>query len=548
MTKWNWLLCAAALLMLAGVIHAPADAQDSRAAEAVRIASQRIGDANPDVRAQAVADLARANNRDGTGFMMRAIEAETDGPAGFRMAESVQQLTSEEALAVVERSVLGFIKPEQLFGAYWTFLGLARQKSERGDQILTKAIRETKREVFIKAAAIEAIARAERTELAELLVEVLGMYDQRRWEGDQQILALAAIQGSPAIVKKGEAEPRHKVVLALADILEATKDDRMQWFVCKALAEITGEDTYIDPEFWRWWVQSGGVQVKRKEDGHTIATRDVPKFFETAAVGKRVVFVIDISGSMQHPVNLPPEVRNPPKPAEQPKGPTTGSGGRGGRDAGKEEPAPPPPPDYSRVRTRLDLAKVELIHTLEQLDESYWFNIVIYDTEHFYIDGGQRQFLQATSQNRNRMIGRVRSLEWRNLTNIHGALVRAYCTNSRRSLDPSKLDRSNNPAWHADCLATGATTIFFLTDGSPTISDDSTNIGEVGRAGGPPIGNGRMVQPNNIVADVARLNTFRKVVIHTVGIGRHNRGLMQAIARVTGGDYIDRTGLSDQDD
>jgi hypothetical protein len=105
-----------------------------------------------------------------------------------------------------------------------------------------------------------------------------------------------------------------------------------------------------------------------------------------------------------------------------------------------------------------------------------------------------------------------------------------------------KLTDAANPAWDPECLKSGATTIFFLTDGFPTISDDTTNNGEVGRT--TPTGNGRYVDMNNIILDVKRMNVFRKVVINTIGIGPHPQQLLQALAEMSGGEYIDRSGAA----
>ncbi|MCB9893958.1 MAG: hypothetical protein H6839_05910 [Planctomycetes bacterium] len=545
---WTRTLLAGGLfaaLLSVSTTHVVADAAD----DAVRIASKNITDKNPDVRAKAVQDLARANNKTGTTYIMTCLATEDDGPAGWSMAESIAMLTSEEALDVVEKNVLKWERPENLFGAFWTFLGLSQQNSERGNQILRKAIEESKDDdIYIRSAAIEAMARTSRSDMAELLLKVLKTY-QEDWDEKTPIIALTCVQAAPAMTKGGDTTIRNNIVLAMADILEKSKDDRIQWFTCKALSEITGEDTYIDPTFWRWWVEMGGKKVARGEsrDGNTVAGRDVPKFFKAAAVGKRVMFVIDISGSMQGPVTMPPPDKEPPK--EEPKkddGPVTG-GKKGGKDDGDDDEKKPeiPPPDYSKVKTKMDLAKVELIYTLKYLPDDYWFNIVIYSTGHDWIDGANKEFVQATEPNKAKFIKKVEALNWAQLTNIHGALTRGFCGNKRKSLDPNKIGKKeNNPAWDPECLRTGATTIFFLTDGTPTISDDCTDGGQVGRPGGPSIGNGRYCQPENIAADMARMNVFRKCVINTVGIGPHDGRLLDALARMSGGEYIDRTGLA----
>ncbi|MCB9934080.1 MAG: HEAT repeat domain-containing protein [Planctomycetes bacterium] len=548
MSRFLWTRTLLAAAVFGALFCVTGNVQADPAEEAVRIAGKKIGEKNPDVRAQAVEDLARANNKAGTTLIMQCLATEDDGPAGYRMAEAVRMLTSEEALEVIEKNVLKWTKPENLFGAYWTFMGLSGQNSEPANAILRKAIDESKDDdIYLRSAAIEAMAETGRTDMADLLLKVLKSYDPD-WDEKSPIIVLTSVQGAPKMVGGGDTKKRNEVVLALADILEKTKDDRIQWFTCTALSKITGEDTYIEAGFWRWWVEMGGKKVERREEGATVAGRDVPKFFKAAAVGKRVMFVIDISGSMQHPVELPPEMKKPPEPEpKKEEGPTTGGGKSGKKGDSDEEEKKPviPPPDYSKVKSKLDLAKVELIHTLRHLPDDYWFNIVIYHTAHDMIDGSNKEFVQASEANKAKFIKKVEGLNWASLTNIHGALTRSFCVNKKKTLDPMKIGKNtNNPAWDPECLRTGATTIFFLTDGTPTISDDCTDTGQVGRQGGPMIGNGRFCQTNNIALDIKRLNVFRKAVINTVGIGPHDGTLLGALAQMSGGEYIDRSGIA----
>jgi len=411
MIRLTWMKAATLALIIGSMACVSTNTVNAdAAAEAVRLASGKITDKDPMVRAKAVSDLARANNKDGTRYILQCISTENDGPAGFSMAESISGLTSEEAMETIEKTVLKWDKPENLFGAYWTFLGLALQNSEGGNKVLRAAIEESKdKDIYLRSAALEAMAELRRADMADLLLSVLKTYDPD-WDEKSPIIALTCIKAAPKMVDGGDKEMRNNVVLELANILEKSKDDRIQWFTCKALSTITGEDTYIDAEFWRWWVKMGGKKTERRDEGATVAGRDVPKFFKASAVGKRVIFVIDISGSMQAPVDLPPEMKNPPKEDEEkkPDGPVTGGKGKDGKDDENKKPVIPPP-DYSKVKTKIDLAKVELIHTLKYLPEDYYFNIVIYHTPHAMIDASADEFVKATEANKRKFIKRSRT-------------------------------------------------------------------------------------------------------------------------------------------
>ncbi|MHC4839800.1 MAG: vWA domain-containing protein [Planctomycetota bacterium] len=524
-----------AVLCLSLLPSSTADAKDKRK--------------NPDIRAKEIENAARHNSKDSAKAIMKALAVEDDGPAGFRMSNALSALDSPEALEVVKDTIMKWTKPQQLMGAFWVFRGLAMQRNASADAVIRTAVLESKdKEIYLKAAALEAVADAERKEFGDLYIETLKLWD-KDWQDKNSIIALTLADGAKKVVSK---ETLHPMVLGLADALEKCTDERIRWYIVQSLSKMTGEDTYITPGFWRFWVKAGGKKTQGEDDGPTSAGADVPKFFKARAVGKRVVFVIDISGSMQHPVNLPPEMRKrkPVKKKKKKKREVTGETKKekeAREKAEEEEENKIDPPDYSKVKSKLDLAKVELIHTLKHLPEDYTFNVVIYHTVHSMLINSQKQLVKATKANKGKFVKAVEKLNWASLTNIHGALTRGFCVNEKKTLEPFGKKATSDPSWDPNCLNFGATTMFFLTDGSPTISDDTTNKGEVGRpnAAGQvatPVGNGRMCNPNNIVMDVKRLNVFRKVVINTIGIGPHNSGLMSALAEMTGGEYVDRSG------
>ena len=104
-----------------------------------------------------------------------------------------------------------------------------------------------------------------------------------------------------------------------------------------------------------------------------------------------------------------------------------------------------------------------------------------------------------------------------------------------------KGEIEGDPATDKKAMFDGVETIFFLTDGTPSWSDDSTAESHVHPKWGS-IGNGKFCKPEEILGDITRINTFRKVVIHTIGIGPdHDKDLMEKLAAQNYGDYIDRS-------
>ncbi|MCA8914385.1 MAG: hypothetical protein KDB90_03150 [Planctomycetes bacterium] len=453
------------------------------------------------------------------------------------MGDAVADLTDADALKLIGKTVGKWNKPENLMGAVWLLTGLAKQRSKAGDEVLAGLADDvSERDIYFGSAFIEALASAGRTDMGHLLPPLLAEYNSR-WENERWLFALTVLAACPRLVSAKDNDTRFEVVLKLADILDKAKDDRIRWFTSKALGDISGKPPYVQSQYWRWWVKVGGVTPddQPEHEGKTSTGKRPPAFFDAEAVGKRVVFVIDVSGSMSSPVEMG---EDPPSPKTDKKdGPVSGKR-KGDKDDDKKDDEIEKP-DYSGVVTKLDLAKVELIFTLKNLPQDYSFNIVTYGSTHSMLIQSRSEFVQATDTNKQTFIKKVEQLEVMGATNIHGALNRAFCINEKKSLDPADMMNGKaDPASDLNCLLGGATTIFFLTDGSPNVSDEKNPPDRVA----DPMARPRFTVTENIILEVRRLNLFRRAVIHTVGIGPHPRPLLEGLAKATGGQYIDRSG------
>jgi hypothetical protein len=379
------------------VSTSPAQADNDRTHELGKTA---VGD-DPDARARAVYDLCLINDKVAAGYVIAALERERDGPAGFAMADAVVKLTDAEALRLISATVSKWNTPQTLTSAYWLLSGLAKQRSDAADEVLMElGATISEKEIYLGAALIEAWANAGRTDFGHVLPPLLDQYTEK-WDTEHWLLALTVFSACPRMTSEKENATRLKVVTALANVLEKTKDERVRWFTCKALADVTGKPPFVQVEYWRWWVK---VEGKTAEDSPEDARKTTsgprpPAFFNAEAVGKRVVFVIDTSGSMSGGIKISNEPEAPGKKKDDPV-----SGKRKGdreKDAEKVE-----KPDYSKVKTKLDLAKVELIFTLKNLPEDYYFNIVVYGSTHNMID-------QRPTRTSSRSSGRSSNWTWR---------------------------------------------------------------------------------------------------------------------------------------
>ncbi len=449
--------------------------------------------------------LAAENTKKSVEAIVHALALEQDGFAGREMGHCFKDVTEPEALLAAEKLIANPKKPGDFFAAVWALGGMAAGATATGDGIVQNALKKTHAsEVSLRACALEAIGESARTEalqwLMPLLADIAPGVDKANTFETLSLLCAARKLG--LLLPEDKRKP---LLEALILVLDRSSDDRVDYFAAYALGKLTGKPSYTDANWWRNYLLNG--ETASDETGKTIAR---PTFFNAVAVGTRVVFVIDISGSMEWPADM--DFR---------KNPVTGKGAANG-------------PDYSHVKTKLDLAKVELIWTLAKLPEDMQFNIIVYESAHRFLDEKVEGLVPAKPENKTRFSNLVRALVPKGGTNIHGSLLRALRMTKKKPVE-------GDPSLDKKAMLEGVDTIFFLTDGSPSWSDDSTETGEIDPKWGA-IGNGRYVKADVILADIARVNTFRKVVIHTIGVGKdHDKKMMEDLAAQNHGEYIDRS-------
>jgi uncharacterized protein with von Willebrand factor type A (vWA) domain len=153
-------------------------------------------------------------------------------------------------------------------------------------------------------------------------------------------------------------------------------------------------------------------------------------YFNIPLVSNRVIFVLDVSGSMSSPM-----------------------GGRAGRGGGTGTPRGG---RAATQRTRLEEAKVQLKRVINALPEAARFNLIYFDTP---VNTFLARMALARKGIKQRAIRSVQALQPRGGTNIHDALWEAF-------QDP------------------GVDTIYLLSDGAPSagkITDPDGIAREVAR-------------------------------------------------------------------
>ncbi len=204
-----------------------------------------------------------------------------------------------------------------------------------------------------------------------------------------------------------------------------TSHTRVAEEVRATLEKMTGKDFGLDFELWKsWW------DLKGKEDPKPKAERDVSEvvtYYGIKVISDRVVFIIDTSHSMI---------------AKEPSG-----------------------------TSRMDMAKDELLVTLEKLGGRTLFNIVTFSGSPLL---WQKELKKATPENKKL------AKEWLLTQNPFGQTC-TYDTLKTVLEDVAGLD-----------------TVFFLSDGLPTA--------------------GRHVLQEKVLADVSKMNQFLKVKIHCIAL------------------------------
>ncbi len=151
---------------------------------------------------------------------------------------------------------------------------------------------------------------------------------------------------------------------------------------------------------------------------------------------------------------------------------------------------------------KIDQAQSELRTSITALPEDATFNIVFYHHEIFVWSKGQ---VKASPQNKEKAIDWAESMIAAGATNIFDALERAFSLAGRGTFDRH--------------YAIAADTFYLMSDGRAN--------------------RGRFTRGDDMRREVARLNRFQKVVIHSIALGGDaDVGFMHGLAKDTGGQFV----------
>jgi hypothetical protein len=300
---------------------------------------------------------------------------------------------------------------------------------------------------------------------------------------------------------------------------------------------------FMNPEAWLEILARGDVKGPSRT-----TTAAAPRFFGIETDGERYCYVVDMSDSMLLPIET------------DKKGPITGPREKKKKGAILDENDIP----WHLIKTRWDLARENLRISLSRLTPDKEFCVVWFGTEAGTLDSC-KGMIKASRPNIDKVMAELDTIKarfdpkdpseeipatgkLRGDTNLHGGLRLAFAlhgkgfANEHAYVDPQALTE-------------GCDTVLLLSDGEPSVDDFTQvdkNYGEGKTVRSFERGEAAPSQPTTnysgpfvfqgvahcptILADVRRMNAFRRIRIHCVGLGEANMTLLQELAAIGTGE------------
>ncbi len=457
-----------------------------------------------------------------------------------------QHYTDKEWFAQLESLRAKHDKPVDA----WLWFATLRNEVDEGGEDKVIEIARTAKKAHLRAAAIAALGASRRGGLKRAVVA--NCIEFPRKESERMVL-LGAMTGA-LFRNKGRVNDEDYRVALRAYIQLLAKDVKLPQLAKVQIARhlqtiLNGPAKFTDPEPWLELLERG--EVKKPKDYGTSAK---PKFFGIETEGERFCYVLDMSDSMLKEI----------EPSARPKGPITGPRKRSKKKKSMVLDEGDLP--WHEIRTRWDLAREQLRISLSRLGTDKYFSIVWFGTEAGTLDA-TRGLVKATKGNIKKAMAELDSIQaefkngkerLRGDTSLHYGLSVAFSL--------GKKGPEDEPVYvGAKPLTEGCDTMFLLSDGNPNwdgfdVQDQDYGEGRVVQdveAGiqaqrtprinyhGPYAIYGAThdavpMQPSDcwMLRDVRRLNAFRRIRLHCVGLGEANEALLGHLAKIGNGEVF----------
>ena len=418
----------------------------------------------------------------------------------------------------------------------WLWANTLRIHADRIGDAEVREIATTSENVLHRAAAIHALGESRNGDIKSAIVT--NCLEWPKAEADRCIM-LGAMSGALMENKRHVNEEEYRTALtAYISLLapEAKLTHTMQIQVARHLQKIlNGPTLYVNPEPWLELLQRGDVKKKTAEK-----TAAQSRFFGIESDGERFCYVLDMSDSM---CKL---IAQNAKPAAA----TTGPRKRPKGVLPDESDLP-----WQNIKSRWDLAREQMRITLQRLTPDKHFSIVWFGSDSGMF-ASTKGMVKATKANVEKAIAELDSIkqgaagvnqaidgELKGKTNMHAGLRYAFSLSEKGYVDEVAYV---DPA----VLTDGCDTIFLLSDGAPSWDEffqEDTNYKEgqtvVDTEYNKPAPDqprttyfGPYNTPEWILEDVRRMNAFRRIRMHCIGLGEADMSLLEKLAALGNGE------------
>jgi len=422
----------------------------------------------------------------------------------------------------------------------WLWVHTLRIQADHVGDTEAVAIATTSKNVLHRAAAITALGLSRNGNIKSPIVT--NCLEWPKKDADRCLL-LGAMSGAFWENRRRVNDAEYREALTayiglLAEDVDLTHQLKIQ--IARHLQKILkGPALFVNPEPWLELLLHGDVKVKAD------TTTSVPqRFFGVETQGERFCYVLDMSDSMLQKIE---------QSAKPPTAVLTGPRKKPGKKAILDESDLP----WDKIITRWDLAREQMRISLTRLDDNKYFSIVWFGTESGTLDSC-KGMIKATKGNVMRVMAELDDMkigpkdevkaphgQLKGTTNMHSGLRRAFSLSDKGYVEEAAFVDTA-------VLTHGCDTIFLLSDGAPSwddfhIVDKDYGEGKVvvdteygaAAARTPQIRyHGPYDQDEWLVEDVRRMNAFRRIHLHCIGLGEANMGLLGRLAEMGRGEVF----------
>lgn len=467
-------------------VHVRVAAMDELAATDHELVSaellRHLKDPLPQVREAAVAGLIRQRNGPGIDEMLRRVWRGRDESERLELLKVMRAAQPAKARTVLEELVRSTHFQIRL-GAVEA-LGGYPDDDGRTTGMMLQSLED--KEPLIRLAALDALPRTQHKDCVQALVRMLSDQDWR--------VRASAVWGVRALRPTAAVAP----LIAMLD----SEQGRLVDDALAALEDLTAETHGGDKAAWKeWWQRVSARYVvptraeieglRRKEAANSASYAKRDRGYEQRPYhgirtrSRNMLFVIDCSTSMAETVVL--DERDVQ-----------------GLDEFRKR--------YGELRTKIDIAREELIQLVADLPGHAKFNIITFNAS---VDMWKKGLVPADQGSKNAAIRWLARLTTASVVPV--GTSGAGRTNTYDAINAAFGLLTGGTA-EKPTFKTDADTMFLLTDGNPTA--------------------GAITEPKLLIEHVATINRKAKMVIHTIGFGASNRPLLESLARDSGGQYV----------